>query len=262
MTMRLKEVEPMKLDTEPPASRFLKSCLAKEQSQQDPSVLIRRQPAILEMVVEDKSNSQASRWLLPLESKVKQHPRGAYKTLKALKERSEQRSSSNPTASSARDEGNIMQLQPTELEFTSTERGPRMRRILLVEPHRALRQALVSMLDQEPDLMVIAAVGSLDEYRCISLEEIDVTVAEVSLPDGDGTDLIREVVPYGVRVVATTLNLRSTTRARALEAGASEVLGKDISFEELVGVIKRVAGNGRARSPFSDDQRSDAPPEP
>jgi two-component system response regulator DesR len=155
-----------------------------------------------------------------------------------------------------------MQLKPTELDFTSTERGSRMRRILLVEPHRALRQALVSLLNQESDLTVIAEVGSLDEYRRISLEEIDVTVAEVSLPDGDGTDLIRDIVPYGVPVVVTTLNLRSTTRARALEAGASEVLGKDISFEELVGAIKRVAGNDRARSPFSDDQRSGAPPEP
>src|SRR5918911_3529131 len=106
------------LDTEPRASGFRKSCLAKEKSQQDPSVLIRRQPEILELVVEDKSNSQTSRWLLPLESKVKQHPRGAYKALKALKERSKQRGSSSTTASSARDEENILQLQPTELEFT------------------------------------------------------------------------------------------------------------------------------------------------
>ncbi len=136
---------------------------------------------------------------------------------------------------------------------------PKVRRVLLVEPHHGLRQSLTSLLDQKSDLRVVAWAGSLAECRSIALDEIDVLVTEISLTDGDGIDLIREVRSYGMAVVVMTLNPCSAVRVRALKAGANDVLGKDASFEELVEAMRRALDRGRARLLSPNGRRSDAP---
>jgi DNA-binding NarL/FixJ family response regulator len=132
------------------------------------------------------------------------------------------------------------ELRPTAPGFSSKERerGSKMSRVLLVEPHRALRQALASSLDWEPDLQVVAQTDSLAECRSIALDEIDVALVETGLPDGDGIDLVGEVSSYGVPVVAMTTSSRADVRVRALKAGAIELLGKNASFEELAEVTR------------------------
>ncbi len=134
-----------------------------------------------------------------------------------------------------------------------------MQSVFLLEAHDTFRQSLAFILDREPDLEVGAQASSLAEVRgCTSLDEVD--VAHILLPDGeDSTDLIREVRSYAIAVVVmTSFPSSSAVRAQALEAGAHEVLGKDVSFEELVEATRRAANGGRARLPFPE-RRSGAP---
>jgi DNA-binding NarL/FixJ family response regulator len=131
-----------------------------------------------------------------------------------------------------------------------------MRRVLLVEPHQTLRQALTSVLEKEQNLEMVAQAGSLAEYRSTNLEEIDLAVVETQLPDANGTELIREVASHGIPVVVMTLRSSSAVRSQALEAGANEVLGKDASFKELLEAMRRAASS-RARSPSAKESTSD-----
>jgi DNA-binding NarL/FixJ family response regulator len=69
----------------------------------------------------------------------------------------------------------------------------RMARIMLVEDHAAFRQALAALLSQEPDLEVVAQAGSLAQARQMLDTPLDVAVLDLSLPDGDGRELIGEL---------------------------------------------------------------------
>ncbi len=240
--------------------RELLNQLVKEQSQADLSVLTPRQLEILELVAEGESNAQMAHRLFLSENTIKQHLSRAYKTL-GVKNRIQAArlfQQKQPRSATRR---NMMQPRLTEAEFTSTERERRskMSYVLLVEPHHVLRQALACSLDGEPDFEVSVQASSLAEVRTsTSLEEIDVAVAEILLPDGNGTDLIREIESHRIPVVVMTSSSSAAHVQAALEAGANEVLGKDASFEELVEAMRRGAGNGRARLP-SPERRSGAP---
>jgi DNA-binding NarL/FixJ family response regulator len=69
-------------------------------------------------------------------------------------------------------------------------------RVLLVDDHASIREALASAFEQEAGFKVVGQAGSIAEVRRI-LEEteqlIDVAVIDLGLPDGYGCDLIPEL---------------------------------------------------------------------
>lgn len=74
-----------------------------------------------------------------------------------------------------------------------------MIRLLLVDDHASFRLPLALVLEREPDMSVVAQAGSLAEARATlktvdeSSESIDVALVDLNLPDGEGTELIREL---------------------------------------------------------------------
>ena len=79
--------------------------------------------------------------------------------------------------------------------FTGVREREDMHRILLVEDHASFRQTLAYVFDQQPDFQVVAQAGSLAEARRTmdGSETADLGVIDLSLPDGEGTDLIAEL---------------------------------------------------------------------
>lgn len=71
-------------------------------------------------------------------------------------------------------------------------------RVLVVEDHAAFRKALAVVLGTQPDLEAAAQAGSIAEAReCLrsgGAGLIDAAVVDLGLPDGDGTELVREIV--------------------------------------------------------------------
>ena len=118
---------------------------------------------------------------------------------------------------------------------------PGLKRILLTEDHAAFRKALAFMLDREPGFEVTSQAGSVAEARDFDHEGFDVAVIDLILPDGDGTEVIRELrkTNPGSRILSLSAD---RDPHRALEAGADEVLGKDASLTSIVDAVKRLAG--------------------
>jgi two-component system, NarL family, response regulator DevR len=117
--------------------------------------------------------------------------------------------------------------------------------ILLVEDHTSFRQTLALVLDGEPGFEVVAQAGTVAEARELldSLGcEIDASVFDLSLPDGEGTELIRELREANLdfRALVLTASFERTDFARAIEAGAAGAVHKTAAVEEIVGAVRRL----------------------
>jgi len=96
----------------------------------------------------------------------------------------------------------------------------------------------------QPDLEVVGRAGSLAEGRAaLALEEVDVAVVDVFLPDGNGVELVRELrqADPHLPIVILTAGLDPGLHALAFEAGADEVCLKATGIEEILKAIRGVA---------------------
>jgi DNA-binding NarL/FixJ family response regulator len=118
-----------------------------------------------------------------------------------------------------------------------------MQRILLVEDHASFRQTLALVFDQQPEFEVVAQAGTLAEARlAMDGSEVDLGVIDLTLPDGEGTELIgelREANPLFAALVLTA-SLDRTEHARAVEAGAAGVLHKSADVDAILDATRRL----------------------
>jgi DNA-binding NarL/FixJ family response regulator len=119
-------------------------------------------------------------------------------------------------------------------------------RTIVVDDHDTFRDPLAFMLEREPDLTVVARPGSLSE--AIELLEsaelvVDVAIVDLNLPDGSGTDLIKELRSSHPRAKALVLSAMSEQRhlAEAIEAGAAGIMHKSAPMSDLVEAVRRLA---------------------
>ncbi len=127
-----------------------------------------------------------------------------------------------------------------------------MQRLVLVEDHASFRQTLAFVFDQEPDFDVVAQAGSLAEARRVMRgREADLGVIDLTLPDGEGVELIedlREINPHFAALVLTA-SLDELDHARAVEAGAAGVLHKSADVDEILNSTRRLAAGETLLSP-------------
>jgi DNA-binding NarL/FixJ family response regulator len=112
--------------------------------------------------------------------------------------------------------------------------------VMLVEDHATFRHVMTVLLAREPDLEMVAQAESLDEARqhCTSVE-FDVVVLDLSLPDGNGADLIVDVraANLAVGILVLSASLDPTSLQRVTLAAADEILDKLASPTEIAGAI-------------------------
>jgi two-component system response regulator DevR len=116
-------------------------------------------------------------------------------------------------------------------------------RLLLVDDHEIVRRGLRELLEVEADLKVVAEAGSLDEALALNIDEIDVAVLDVRLPDGSGVDLcrlLREKRPELACLMLTSFADNEALSASVL-AGARGYVLKNVRGDDLVGAIRQVA---------------------
>jgi DNA-binding NarL/FixJ family response regulator len=118
-----------------------------------------------------------------------------------------------------------------------------MLRVLVVDDRVDFRQAFAALLEEQPDMEVVAQAGTLAEARTM-LEGVDVALLDRSLPDGDGLKLMRalkESNPHArVFVMSATAEMRHPEDA--LEAGADGVIDKVGPFERAFSAIRGDGG--------------------
>ena len=119
-----------------------------------------------------------------------------------------------------------------------------MKRVLLIEDHALFRESLALLLEWRMQVESVQA-GSLAEGRR-ALSNVKGTTAiaiiDLDLPDGDGSELIQQLheIKPDVPILAFTADRSPVKRARALEAGADEVLPKMTPVEQIIGATERL----------------------
>lgn len=122
-------------------------------------------------------------------------------------------------------------------------------RVIIVEDEPVTRAELCGKVSQHPRLEVVADVGSLREGRPLVADGgFDVLLADLGLPDGDGTELIASAARMGREVMAITVFGDDRHVIGAIEAGATGYLLKDADADRVGEAIITLINGG---SPIS-----------
>jgi DNA-binding NarL/FixJ family response regulator len=121
-------------------------------------------------------------------------------------------------------------------------------RILSVEDHPVFRQGLATILETEPDMVLVAqaanGVEAIAEFR---RHRPDVTLMDLRLPGTNGTDTliaIRGEFP-AARIIMLSSSDSDGEIQRALRSGAAGYVLKSMPQEDLLNVIRLVHAGKR-----------------
>ena len=121
--------------------------------------------------------------------------------------------------------------------------APAKARVLLVDDHALLRTGVANIINQEPDLHVVAeAENGLEAIRKYEEHHPDVTLLDLRMPVMEGVETVRQIRERDprARVIVLTTYDTDDEISQALKAGAKAYVLKDIAADDLVGCIRDV----------------------
>lgn len=121
-------------------------------------------------------------------------------------------------------------------------------RILSVEDHPVFRQGLATIIETEPDMVLVAqaanGVEAIAEFR---RHRPDITLMDLRLPGTNGTDIliaIRGEFP-DARIIMLSSSDSDGEIQRALRSGAAGYVLKSMAQDDLLAVIRSVHAGKR-----------------
>ena len=118
---------------------------------------------------------------------------------------------------------------------------------LLVDDHAIVRAGLRRLLATLPNTEIIEAANGRDALAITRSERPDMVVLDLNLPGLGGLELIRRLLQEdkAARILVFSMHAEPLYAVRALEAGATGYLSKNVAPDELLTAVKRVGAGGR-----------------
>ncbi|MBD2248786.1 response regulator transcription factor [Nostoc sp. FACHB-888] len=116
-------------------------------------------------------------------------------------------------------------------------------RVLVVDDHPVVRQGLVAMLEEAPDIQVVGQAGNGQEALAVFRQkQPDVTLMDLRMPQMDGVAAITAICTEfpAARIIVLTTYEGDEDIYQGLRAGAKGYLLKDAEPEELLFAIRAV----------------------
>jgi DNA-binding NarL/FixJ family response regulator len=130
--------------------------------------------------------------------------------------------------------------------------GSSLIRILAVDDHPLLRNGVVGLVADQPDMKLVAeASNGLEAIQQFRIHLPDITLMDLQMPEMNGIDAIiaiRGEFPEA-RIIVLTTYTGDVQVLRALKAGARAYLLKNLLHKELLETIRSVHAGRKAVSP-------------
>ncbi|WP_028582638.1 response regulator [Desulfogranum japonicum] len=123
-----------------------------------------------------------------------------------------------------------------------------MTKILIIDDHAVVRAGLQQILTETNDITVTAeAANGHDALQLVSRQYFDVVLLDISMPDMNGLDVLKEIMRHSPDSIVLILSMYPEEQyaIRALKAGAKGYLTKESAPDELISAVRKVAQGGR-----------------
>jgi len=118
-------------------------------------------------------------------------------------------------------------------------------RLLLVEDNRLLREGLTAMLNEQPDIEVVAAFGDGKEAVLKATQDLkpEIILLDLGLKDQNSLRLVESVKQEcsEIKVIVMDLIPVQADVVEFVKEGVAGFILKDATFEDFVGTIRSVA---------------------
>ncbi len=125
--------------------------------------------------------------------------------------------------------------------------------VAVVDDQALVRRGFALVLDHQPDIEVVAEAGNgLEAIDAVRQHRPDVVLMDIRMPEMDGlaaTSAILEQADWALKVIILTTFDPDEYVYRALQAGASGFVLKDIPPEDLAPAVRTVANGGALLDP-------------
>ena len=116
-------------------------------------------------------------------------------------------------------------------------------RVLIVDDSPEVRNGLQSILTTHPDLEVVGeAQDGLEALTMAEQLRPDVILMDSQMPVMDGVEATRQMKERWPTIKILVLTVHTMYIESALAAGADDCLMKDVTSQELLYAVRRVAG--------------------
>ena len=124
------------------------------------------------------------------------------------------------------------------------QKGSDRIRVLLVDDHPAIREAVADTINGTMDMEVCGEASSSDgAFRLVEKLEPDVAIVDVSLEDAHGLDLVQNIRSQypDVKMIVFSMYDENVYAERAIRAGASGYLMKSEPTKRLIEAIRSIS---------------------
>ena len=125
-------------------------------------------------------------------------------------------------------------------------------RVLVVDDQALVRRGFAMVLEHQGDIEVVAEAGTgLEAIAAVREHAPDVVLMDIRMPEMDGLEATEHILAAAddTRVIVLTTFDPDEYIYRALRAGASGFVLKDIPPEDLVAAVRSVADGGALLGP-------------
>lgn len=117
-------------------------------------------------------------------------------------------------------------------------------RLMLVDDHKILRDALRAVLEHETDIVLVAETDDAsDVIRLVQAHRPDIVVMDIGLPKVSGIEITRHLLQEfpGIKVLALSSFSERRIILEMLDAGASGYVVKSAGQDELLRAVRALS---------------------
>jgi len=120
-----------------------------------------------------------------------------------------------------------------------------------VDDHRLVREGIALIINREPDMHVVGAASTGEEaVEIFQRTQPDITLMDLQLGEMSGVEAIRAIRAEspGARIIVLTMYHGNEDIYRAMQAGATTYLVKNMLSDDLIRVVREVYAGERPMS--------------